>query len=101
MNLFLRKKYSSEIKAYKQVCVIPFTRDCLINYTRLEPTPLEIIESVDMNRLIESRYKIRMVKTKIHTINVDNQSDFDKAKIPLMTSLIKSITDNKKLEISW
>ena len=27
--------------------------------------------------------------------------DFDKTKIPLMTSLIKSITDNRKLEINW
>jgi len=27
--------------------------------------------------------------------------DFDKTKIPLMISLIKSITDNKKLEINW
>jgi len=27
--------------------------------------------------------------------------DFDKTKIPLMTSLIKSIIDNKKLEIKW
>ena len=27
--------------------------------------------------------------------------DFDKTKIPLMASLIKSITDNKKLEINW
>ena len=27
--------------------------------------------------------------------------DFDKTKIPLMTSLIKSIIDNKKLEINW
>ena len=27
--------------------------------------------------------------------------DFDKAKIPLMNSLIKSIIDNKKLEINW
>ena len=29
----------------KQVCVIPFTREFLLQYTRLSPTPLEIAES--------------------------------------------------------
>ena len=32
----------------KQVCVIPFTRDFLLEYTKLAPTPIEIAESVDM-----------------------------------------------------
>ncbi|MAG39043.1 3-deoxy-manno-octulosonate cytidylyltransferase [Candidatus Woesearchaeota archaeon] len=70
-----KRKYSSEIKAYKQVCVIPFTRDCLINYTRLEPTPLEIIESVDMNRFIENGIKIKMIETDNNTIAVDTPQD--------------------------
>jgi len=69
------KKYSSEITAYKQVCVIPFTRDCLINYTRLAPTPLEIIESVDMNRFIENGIKIKMIETDNNTIAVDTPQD--------------------------
>jgi hypothetical protein len=33
-----------------------------------------------MNRLIENRYKIKMVKTQFNTINVDNFADFKKAK---------------------
>ena len=70
-----KKKYSNEITAYKQVCVIPFTRDCLINYTRLEPTPLEIIESVDMNRFIENGIKIKMIETDNNTIAVDTPQD--------------------------
>ena len=70
-----KKKYSSEITAYKQVCVIPFTRDCLINYTRLAPTPLEIIESVDMNRFIENGIKIKMIETDNNTIAVDTPQD--------------------------
>ena len=46
------------------------------------------------NDTIEGAELIFEIGTKI-------LKDFDKAKIPLMTSLIKSITDNKKLEISW
>ena len=32
-----------------------------------------------MNRLIEDRYKIKMVKTNFNTINVDNTIDYKKA----------------------
>ena len=66
---------------FKQGNIFCFSKKALYNFVKLKPSNSEIAESVDMNRLIESRYKIRMVKTKIHTINVDNQSDFDKAKI--------------------
>lgn len=70
-----RKKYSEEIKANKQVCIIPFTRECLLNYTNLNPTPLEIIESVDMNRFLENGIKVKMVPTAYQTYAVDTLQD--------------------------
>ena len=36
----------------KQVCIIPFRRDFLLKFNNLAPTPLEIIESVDMLRVL-------------------------------------------------
>ena len=33
----------------KQVCIIPFTREYLLQFNAMEPTPLEIAESVDLN----------------------------------------------------
>ena len=60
---------------YKQVCIIPFTRDFLIKFNELEPTPLEIIESVDMLRVLEHGYKVKMVLTKHETYSVDNIED--------------------------
>jgi 3-deoxy-manno-octulosonate cytidylyltransferase (CMP-KDO synthetase) len=59
----------------KQVCVIPFRRDFLIEYTKLEPTPLEIAESVDMMRVLEHGMKVRMVPTKHDTRAVDTPDD--------------------------
>ena len=41
------------VRMRKQVCIIPFTRDFLHEYTQLSPTPLEISESVDMMRVLE------------------------------------------------
>ena len=63
---------------YKQVCVIPFRRDFLIEYTKLAPTPLEIAESVDMLRVIEHGYKVRMSPTKHKSYSVDTLADLHK-----------------------
>jgi 3-deoxy-manno-octulosonate cytidylyltransferase (CMP-KDO synthetase) len=59
----------------KQVCVIPFTRDFLLEYTKLTPTPLEISESVDMMRVLEHGKKVKMVATKYQTYPVDTKED--------------------------
>lgn len=59
----------------KQVCVIPFRRDFLLEYTRLAPTPLEIVESVDMMRVLEHGMPVRMVPTNHQTMSVDTPED--------------------------
>jgi len=63
------------VKMYKQVCIIPFRRDFLIEYTNLEPTPLEIAESIDMLRILEHGKKIRMVVTNFISKSVDIPND--------------------------
>ena len=72
-----RKKFFGEIPAYKQVCVIPFKRECLLAYSKLKPSVLEIIESVDMNRFLEYGIKVRMVLTDYETWAVDTKEDLD------------------------
>ncbi len=62
----------------KQVCIIPFRRDYLLEYTRLAPTPLEIAESVDMMRILEHGMKVRMVPTQHDTQAVDTLEDLEK-----------------------
>ena len=59
----------------KQVCIIPFTRDFLLEYTNLDPTPLEIIESVDMMRVLEHGKKVKMIPTRYQTHPVDIKED--------------------------
>jgi 3-deoxy-manno-octulosonate cytidylyltransferase (CMP-KDO synthetase) len=71
------KKYGKPVTAYKQVCIMPFRRDFLFTYTRLAPTPLEIIESVDMLRVLEHGYRIRMVLTDRETCSVDTREDLE------------------------
>ena len=65
----------SQFPAFKQVCIIPFRRETLLAYARLTPTPLEQMESVDMMRLLEHGYRIRMVRTEYSTQAVDTPAD--------------------------
>ena len=59
----------------KQICIIPFRRDFLATFNRLTPTPLEIAESVDMLRVLEHGYRVKMVDAGIDTISVDTPED--------------------------
>ncbi|MBI2953565.1 MAG: 3-deoxy-manno-octulosonate cytidylyltransferase [Chloroflexi bacterium] len=61
--------------AYKQVCIIPFRRDFLFRYAELAPTPLEQAESIDMLRVLEHGYKVRLVETEFPTHAVDTIAD--------------------------
>jgi 3-deoxy-manno-octulosonate cytidylyltransferase (CMP-KDO synthetase) len=66
---------TSDVPMKKQVCVIPFTRKFLLEYIVMPPTPLEVIESIDMMRIIESGFKVKMVPTKYTTHAVDTKDD--------------------------
>lgn len=75
-----RKKGATDIPMLKQVCIIPFRRDFLLKFNELASTPLEIIESVDMMRVIEHGYKVRMVFNDSQTASVDTMEDLSKVK---------------------
>ena len=64
-----------KIPVFKQVCIIPFRRDLLLKYARLEPTPLEQAESVDMMRFLEHGYRVRLIETEVSTHAVDTPAD--------------------------
>ena len=61
--------------AYKQVCIIPFTRAMLLHYTQLPATPLEQLESIDMLRLLEHSIRVKMVETEFNSQAVDTEAD--------------------------
>jgi 3-deoxy-manno-octulosonate cytidylyltransferase (CMP-KDO synthetase) len=75
-----QKKFSSEVPMLKQVCIIPFRREYLLKFNLMVRTNLEIIESIDMMRIIENGEKIRMVMTKINSLSVDTEYDLERVK---------------------
>jgi 3-deoxy-manno-octulosonate cytidylyltransferase (CMP-KDO synthetase) len=72
-----RKKGGKDIPMLKQVCIIPFRREFLLRFNQLSPTPLEIIESIDMLRVLEHGYKVKMVRTGYSTYSVDTLEDLN------------------------
>lgn len=75
-----RKKEVKEedMVMFKQVCIMPFSREGLLKFNQLEPAPLEKIESVDMNRFLEHGYKVKMVLENYETQCVDTPQDLAK-----------------------
>jgi len=78
---------TDDIPIGKQICVIPFRREFLLEYNELEPTPLEITESVDMLRVLEHGLNVKMVPTNYQTHAVDTLEDLQH-----VIQLMKSIT---------
>jgi 3-deoxy-manno-octulosonate cytidylyltransferase (CMP-KDO synthetase) len=70
-----KKWKGGPVPMYKQVCVIPFTRAFLTEYSSWTPTPHEEVESIDMNRVLEYGHKVRMVYEEFETYCVDTPDD--------------------------
>ncbi len=83
------------IPAFKQVCIIPFTAAALQEFIRLDPTPLDVAESIDMMRFIEHGRRVKMIETSHSTHAVDNPADLELVqelliKDPLTQKYLKS-----------
>ena len=63
---------------FKQICIITFRKIFLKKYIKMKPTPLEILESIDMLRILENGYNIKMIKTNEISIAVDRTKDIKK-----------------------
>jgi 3-deoxy-manno-octulosonate cytidylyltransferase (CMP-KDO synthetase) len=69
-----------DIPRYMQTGIIAFRRDTLIAFNAMKETQLEQIESIDMNRVLETGGKIRMVLTEATTIGVDVLEELNEVK---------------------
>jgi 3-deoxy-manno-octulosonate cytidylyltransferase (CMP-KDO synthetase) len=66
-----------KLPMYMQTGIIAFRKQTLINFNNMDETELEIIESIDMNRVLETGGKIRMVLTDSTTIGVDTPEELE------------------------
>lgn len=62
-----------QLPRFMQTGIIAFRRESLVGFNLMSETSLERHESVDMNRVLESGGRVRMVATSDFTIGVDTQ----------------------------
>lgn len=61
---------------WKQVCIMPFRWHFMKTFIHeLSPTPLELQESIEMNRAIQHGYKVRMIESQFVSKSVDTEED--------------------------
>lgn len=75
---------------FKKVCIMPFRRDALIQFSMLPPTLLEMIESVDMLRLLENGLRVKIVKTDQVTYSVDTLDDLQQVAVLMERDVLRS-----------
>ena len=67
----------SQVPAFKQVCIIAYPKNRLLEFARLEPTELEIVESIDMLRILQHGGQVKMVECTEETHSVDILADVE------------------------
>ena len=72
-------KFRNELAMKKQVCSIPFRREFLEEFNALKETPIEVLESIDMMRVLEHGKKVKMVPVTEKTVAVDTIDDAKRA----------------------
>jgi len=88
---------NSSDKAMRQLGMIGFTNDALTQYTNLQPTALEELESIDMMRLLEHDYEINAVISSSLILGVDNPRDIAKAELMMDQDFLLTTYQEKYL----
>ncbi|MFC1462396.1 3-deoxy-manno-octulosonate cytidylyltransferase [Verrucomicrobiota bacterium] len=76
-----RKALDGAFLKYRQLGIYAFRTDFLQVFLNLPATPLEIVESVDMLRIVEHGWKLRMVETPYEVVGVDTPEDLARAEV--------------------
>jgi 3-deoxy-manno-octulosonate cytidylyltransferase (CMP-KDO synthetase) len=84
-------------KAMRQLGMIGFTLAALTQYSNLQPTPLEKLESIDMMRLLENDYEINAVISSSPILGVDNPEDIAKVELMMTKDLLLETYQDKYL----
>ena len=84
---------------YKQVCIMPFKWHFMKKFLFDMPsTPLEKQESIEMLRIIENGYKVRMVENLFVNKSVDNENDRKKAEELMLKDEVYKLYKDKSFD---
>ena len=66
------------VTVYKHIGIYAYKRDFLLNYAKMEPTPLEKTESLEQLRALENGFRIKVIETEQTFVGVDTAEDLAK-----------------------
>lgn len=66
--------------AYKHIGLYVYRKEFLEVFSRLEPTPLEVSESLEQLRALENGYRIKVVETSYNPVSVDTPEDLERVR---------------------
>ncbi|MBC2856547.1 MAG: 3-deoxy-manno-octulosonate cytidylyltransferase [Cetobacterium sp.] len=65
---------------YKHVGIYAYKREFVIEYSKMEATPLEKSESLEQLRVIENGYKIKVLETPYKVVGVDTAEELERVR---------------------
>jgi 3-deoxy-manno-octulosonate cytidylyltransferase (CMP-KDO synthetase) len=75
---YLRSKWITSHQFYLHIGLYAYKKTTLLAITKLNPSPLEIAESLEQLRWIENGYKIKVEITGHDSLGIDTPEDLDK-----------------------
>ena len=69
---------ASDTIYYKHIGIYAYRKDILQQIVLLNPTPLELSESLEQLRWLENGYRIRLEETDLETISIDTPEDLNR-----------------------
>lgn len=63
---------------FKHLGIYGYQREFVLQFPKLEPTPLETLESLEQLRALENRYPIKMLETVHDSVGVDTPEDLQR-----------------------
>lgn len=76
---FDREVNTSEVTYYKHIGVYGFTKQALVNFSKLPPSKLELVEKIEAIRILENGSRIKMIETDFLGVGIDTKEDLDLA----------------------
>ncbi len=74
----LRNEWITSHQFYLHVGLYAYRKDILLSVTKLNPSPLEMAESLEQLRWIENGFKIKVEITRHDSLGIDTPEDLDK-----------------------
>jgi 3-deoxy-manno-octulosonate cytidylyltransferase (CMP-KDO synthetase) len=65
---------------YKHIGIYAFRKNALMNFTKWEPSVLEVTEKLEQLRYLENGIKIKMVLTDESPVSIDTAEDLERAR---------------------